>query len=145
MKVHADSNNPMETKDPIALHNLVDQLVWSLLPRAARQGSLIVNDVQQEMLVNTDRNMLASVLGSLLYNTVAHAENNCIHVSAKSFGRVTLVHVRNNCIRHDHAIASSLHQVQPLAEKLGGCVSISNNKMKGTTVAFTFLNLPQAA
>jgi hypothetical protein len=50
-----------------------------------------------------------------------------------------------NDIRHDHAISAGLHQIQPLAEKLGGCISITNNRIKGTTVAFTFLNLTEAA
>lgn len=140
-----DPGNTPKTQDPIILHKLVDQLMQSLLPRAIQQRNLIVNDVQHEMLVSADKNMLASVLGSLLYDTVAHASNNCIRITAKSYGRITLIHVRNSENRDDRSIVSNLHQIQPLAEKLGGCVSVTNNRINGTTVAFTFLNLPAAA
>ena len=129
-----------ESKPYATLRQLVDQLSLSLLPQTVQQKSLIVNDVQQEMFVNTDKNILASVLSSLLNITILHSQNNCIRVSAKLFGNITLVHVKNNDSSLDGAIAHRLKQIQPLAEKLGGCVAVTHNKIKGTTVAFTFNN-----
>jgi hypothetical protein len=135
----------MKTQTPIALHQIVDQLVLGLLPRTARQKSLIINDIKEQMFVSTDNNMVASVLGCLLNTTVDNTQNNCIRISAKLFGNITLVHVKNNDISHQAAITKSLSQIQPLAQKLGGCISITNNKVRGTTVAFTFNTNQQAA
>jgi hypothetical protein len=42
-------------------------------------------------------------------------------------------------------MACGLQDVQVLAEKIGGCLTISINKEKATTIAFSFPNLPIAA
>ena len=132
--------NQNEMQACATLSQLVDELVVGLLPRTAKQNSLIVNDVRQQMFINADKNILAAVLNSLLNTAITHTQNNCIRVSAKLFGNITLVHLKNNDSSHDGAIAQSLKQIQPMAEKLGGCVAITCNKIKGTTVAFTFNN-----
>jgi len=122
------------------LNELVDQLMVSLLPRTLQQKSLIVNDVPDELFVNTDKNVLATIVSYLLNETVSNTEHNCIRVTAKKFGNITLVHVKNNDISHEISISNGLQYIQPMAEKLGGCISITSNKIKGTTIAFTFNN-----
>ena len=86
------------TQIPVALHQLVDQLVCSLLPQPAHQKSLIVNDVQKGMLVNTDKNIPANVLSHLPDTTIMHTQNNCIRVSAKFFVNIILIHVKTATI-----------------------------------------------
>ena len=132
--------NLPEPKPYSTLSQLVDQLTIGFLPRTEHQKNLIVNDVKQELFINTDKNILASVLSNLLNITITHSENNCIRVSAKLFGNITLVHVKNEDSTLDGAITQSLKQLQPMAEKLGGCVAVTHNKLKGTTVALTFNN-----
>ncbi len=133
------------TQKPVALHHLVDELLISLLPQTIRRKSFIVNDVKQEMLLSTDENILATVLSNLLDTTISHTQNNCIRVSAKFFGNITLIHVKDNDNRHDGAITNCMYQVEQLAEKLGGCITISNNKVNGTTVAFSIFNNQRVA
>ena len=133
------------TQIPVALHQLIDQLVYSLLPQTTQQKSLIVNDVQQGLLVNTDKNILTTVLSNLLDTTIMHTQNNCIRISAKFFGNITLIHVKDNDNLHDRAIIDSMYQVESMAEKLGGCITISNNRVNGTTVAFSVFNNQQVA
>lgn len=132
------------TGKSLPLRKLVDQLVVSLLPRTTELRTLIVNDISQELEVSTDQHILASVLCCLLYNTVTHSESNCIRISAKAFGYTTLVHVRNNC-RENEMLIVVINEARPLAEKLGGCISVTNNDASGTTIAFTFLNPAVAA
>ena len=129
----------------VSLHQLVDQLTASLLPRTTKQRSFIVNDVQREMLVSTDKNILATVISNLLNTTLAHTQSNCIRISAKLFGNIVLLQVKDTDNRHDEAITGSLPQVEYLAEKIGGCVTLTSNKLKGTTVVFSFYNQQQAA
>ncbi|MGH2553266.1 MAG: hypothetical protein ACRDEB_06090, partial [Chitinophagaceae bacterium] len=124
---------------------LVDRLLIKLLPQTVQHRSFIVNDVEPGTLLNTDENMLTSVLSNLLNTTISHTQSNCIHVSAKFFGNIALIHLRDNDGGHDQAISDSLYQVEPLAEKLGGCITISNNKANGTTVAFSIFNQQQVA
>ncbi len=136
MKTH----NSAEARSYSTLGQLVDLLSINLLPQTAEHRNRIVNDIKQEMFVNTDKNILATVLNNLLNITIANSQNNSIHVSAKLFGNIILVHVKNNDNSLDQAITQSLKQIQPMAEKLGGCVAVTHNKIKGTTVAFTFNN-----
>lgn len=133
------------TKRPLVLHQLIDQLLQSFLPHIVQQKSFIVNDIKKEMLVCTDENILASVLSNLLSTTINYTQNNCIRISAKLYGNIILLHVKDNDNRHDEALTDSLLQVEPLAEKIGGCITISNNKMNGTTVAVSFYNQQLAA
>jgi hypothetical protein len=145
MITNYDENCTHEAGNPVNLHQLVDQLMVTFLPRAVRQNSFMVNHVQEKMPVIADKNVLASVLGNLLYNTVALTSNNCIQVSAKTYSNITLIHIRKSDICYEEEIVKSFQPIQALAEKLGGCISVTCNKVKGTTVAFTFLNVAEAA
>jgi hypothetical protein len=143
-KTHLPESDNL-TKTPVPLHHLVDKLVISLLPGATVSGSFIINDICRQLRVNTDPQVLASVLGSVLYHSILFSGDDCLRISAKSFGLVTLVHIRNSHSENEKLIAESLSQIRPLAEKLGGCIQISNNRTKGTTIVFTFLNPAIAA
>jgi hypothetical protein len=143
------NSNPAVTEQAsqqrMPLHKLVDELLTSLLPRASALKSSIVNDINQELQVNTDQNLLASVLGSLLYNTVSHSWSNRIRVSANVYDLVTHVRVRNNIRENEKQLLDNLCQIQPLAEKLGGSISITDNMLNGTTIGFSFPNPGVAA
>ena len=140
MKTNFVYQNSAEPRSYSTLGQLVDLLSTNLLPQTMEHRSCIVNDIKQEMFVNTDNNIIATVLNNLLNITITNSQNNSIHVSAKLFGNIILVHVKNNDKSLDQAITQSLKQIQPMAEKLGGCVAVTHNKLKGTTVAFTFNN-----
>ena len=129
----------------IMLHQLVDQVTQNLMPRIVEQKSLMVNDLHKEMLVTTNEEILTTVLRNLLNTIVTHSQNNCIRISAKIFGNIVLLHVKDSDNRHEEAIAGSLIQVAPLAEKIGGCITLNNYTAKGTTVAFSFYNNEQKA
>src|SRR5579871_2456614 len=123
-----------------SLHKLADKLIVSLLPKTTSQKSIIVNDIGEELFTNTDQQLLASVLSSLLDTAIQYAPASCIRVSAKAFGYITLVHVRTNEPHMEEIFAAPLDEFQKIAEKLGGCITISNNNLRGTTMAFTFIN-----
>ena len=145
MKNPAYHQVQQKTKPVVALHQLVNQLVIGLLPRTVNKKSFIINDVQREMFVDADENILASVIGSVLNIAIVYTQNNCISISAKLYGDVTLVYVEDKVMRQNSAVFYSLYCIQPLAEKLGGSITISNNKAQGTTVTFIFVNNQQAA
>jgi len=134
-----------EINPEIDLQQLVGQLMLTFNACACRKNSQMVNNIREQMAVHTDKLMLACVIGNLLYNTIVRTENDFIEVSAKSFSHVTLIHIRKSENLFEEDIAKSFMPVKALAERLGGCISVSSHRTKGTTVAFTFLNTPQAA
>jgi hypothetical protein len=137
-----DSNT---SSQPITLRTLVGQLVSSLKPSADELNSDIINDISTEVYLNTDQNLVASVIAGLLFNTMSHSWNNCIRVYEKVYGSMTLVYIRNNIRGNDKLNLENFCNVLPMVSKLGGSVSIVDNMLNGTTVSFTFLNPSQAA
>jgi len=140
-----DQLQASQPDQPKTLDYLVNLLATSVLPTAVRRKSFIVNEVPHEFRIVADENMLASVLSGLLQTIVTHAENSCIRIAAKEYGNVILVHLKESGNFNNQAIANDLQQIQLLAKKLGGCVSISNRREENTTIAFSFPNLPHAA
>jgi hypothetical protein len=127
------------------LRQMTTDLISSVLPAATRNESFIVNDIPDYLDVDTDPQLVASVLGGMLSTVAQHAKNSCITVSAKIYHDVILVHVKDSNSSHNYDIYSGLQGLLPLAEKIGGFVGVSSHRQKVTTVAFSFPNLPAAA
>jgi|SRR5882724_10541700 len=141
--------NPIQS-DKASTKKTLDQLVSLLaagsLPTAVRRKSFIVNDVPHALSITTDENMLATVLGSILHTVVCHTENSCIRIAANVYDKIVQVSMQDssNCFNSD-VVANELQQVQALAEKMGGYLSMNSKLQKVTSIAFSFPNLPQAA
>ena len=115
--------NPFcETAQSFSLKQLIKQLLVSYQPVAVKKHSFFVNDISDELSVHTDKDILCTLLGSLLYVTARLSRNNCIHISAaKSRGEVIL-YVKDATAIHNYAVLSGLQHLQLLADKLGGMV-----------------------
>lgn len=134
------------TQNHVALHLMVNRISASSLPSATRKNSFIINDVPADLQTSTDENMLATIFGSLLNTVITHTENCCIRISAKVYGKVVLLHLKETHRLNSPAFAGNIRQLQQLAEKIGGTVSVSNNRNEATTIVFSFINnLPLAA
>lgn len=124
----------------IVLHQMVSRISANAIPSATRRHSFIINDVPNELKVSADEHMLATVFGSLLNTIVTHTENCCIRIYARLYGRVALIHLKESHNVNSSAFNGSIRQVQRLAEKIGGTVSINSDRNKATTVVLTFVN-----
>jgi len=132
-------------KSRMVLQEIVSRILVSCVPSASRKNSFIINDVPSDMQVTTDEHMVATVFGTLLNAVITHTENTCIRVSAKFYGRVVVLHLKEAHTLNSSSFATTLRQIQQLAEKVGGTVSISNNAGEATTIVFSFLNNLTAA
>jgi hypothetical protein len=133
------------TQSQVALHLMVNQLSVSAMPSAIRRENVVVNDIPAALYVHADAHKLAAVIGSLLNTVIGHSNNSYIRVTAKTYGDVTLVHIKDNGRLNSPAFAGSLVAIQDLAERIGGSVSVTSYRNDVTTVALTFMNLPIAA
>ena len=130
---------------PTSLHHLVNRLGESLEPAARRNKSLIINNVPEEICSELNVNVVASVLSKLMNEVILHTENSCIRVSAKAFGNVVLIHIKDDgCLNYD-SISHNLAEIQAQAEKIGGFVGFTSFRNKLTTIAFSFMNIKEAA
>jgi signal transduction histidine kinase len=131
---------PITNSGSLGLHLMVNRISASSLPAATRKHSFIVNEVPADLEVCADEQMLATVFGSLLNTLINYTEHSCIRISAKLYGKVVLMNIKENQQLNRSAFAGSLRQVQQLAEKIGGSISISSDRSKATTVILSFSN-----
>jgi len=129
----------------ISLRQLVNQLIKAVHPLTGRYDSLVLNEIPRELTVTADANMLAYVLGSLINCAVTSTGHECVHVEAVMADDRTIIHVRDAGMYYYHTISHQYRQVQYMAEKLGGCISIQNNNEYGTNVTFSLSNHSLAA
>jgi hypothetical protein len=136
-----------DTKQQYAdLYLIVNSISAGSLSSAIRKQSFIVNDVPKGLEVSVNENMLAAVISNLLHTMITHTSNSCIRISARSFGNVILVHVKESHSPGKPVFAGSLREVQQLAGKIGGTVSINSDRSEATMIVFSFVNnVPQAA
>jgi hypothetical protein len=133
------------TQSQVALHQMVNQLSISSMPTATRNQSFIINDIRAELFVGADQQKLAAVIGSLLNAMVSHTRNCAIHISAKPFSNVMLLHLKGQAKISSPAFIGSLNKIQQLAEYIGGTVGITSYRNQVTTVALSFVHTGHAA
>ena len=83
------------------------------------------------------------ILHQLLTDLVGMAEpgvDNYIHVSAKLFNQLVLVQLKTNIQFDSLATEQSLRSLNEMAEKLGGCLYISNDRRDEQTISCTYLS-----
>ncbi|MES1215493.1 MAG: hypothetical protein ABUT20_08250, partial [Bacteroidota bacterium] len=126
------------TEQKISLRKLLSDLMPELQQGAMQRKSFFVNDIADDILVRANRRILAKVLTELLGIVSRNALNSCIRISAKVYHDVVLMHVKDNNTSNSYALGSSLSQVQPLVNSIGGFVDITSMRLKETTIAFSF-------
>jgi len=124
----------------VSLHELVSELVQSLLPLTIRRHNLVLNEISRDLHVGADENMLAYVLWSLINGAIQSNQNECIHIEAITMGDRLMILIKDVGTYFHHTISREYRQVQHVAEKLGGSISIENGKQYGTNAAFYISN-----
>jgi len=129
----------------VSLHALVSGLVQSLLPLTTRRHNLVLNEIPRDLRIGADENMLAYVLMSLINAAIQSTQNECIHIEAVTVGDRLMILIKDVGTCFHHTISREYRQVQHVAEKLGGRISIENDKEYGTNAAFYVSNSVIAA
>lgn len=130
--------NPLIQQETLVLHNLVSKLENRYRSLADGRFNKIVNEVPEKLVVATNERQLSVIIDKVLGTLINDSYRDNIHISAKWFHNIVLVHLRNDHVINQAVLTQYLHPVNLLAAELGGCISIS--EMKGTTIAITFLN-----
>ncbi len=143
--------NPMKNRNMgmqptnLSLQRLVSQLLIQFQPAAVRQKSFILNDVPGNFWVNTDENMLASVISSLFSSVINRCKSACIRVSASTYDNMVVVNVQDSNHAGKAGIPQELNAALPLAERLGGFISMHNRRQDATRITFSFFSPSIAA
>ncbi len=127
------------------LKQLVGRLSVNHLATAVHHRSFFINDIPADMQIDHNHQWIASVISGLLCTVAGHAKDTCIRLSARKHGHVIVLQVHESGKTNSYAMASELKQAYVLAEKIGGCLSVSVPVMDNTTISFSFPNLPSLA
>ena len=142
MKTMLATTRPEISNSFSGLHQLMDCLVDSFLSKASSNNNHFINEIPDQLHLATDRQMLATILSGLISAVDTYAKDSCIRLSAKVYGNVVLVQVKESTSLNNNAFESEVYKLQPLAEKMRGCVFVTSQRQKLTTITFGFPNLP---
>jgi len=124
----------------VPLNRLVNSLTKTFLEPAVTRRSFIVNHIHPDITVTTDEQMLALALGAVLKSAISCTENECIQIDAALSGNQTFIWVKDRQTRFYTNLSSDISFLQSVIAKLGGSVSISSDRYKGTIITFTLSN-----
>ena len=127
------------------LNQIVNRLLSTHLSLAVRNHSFFINDVPGDLPIDHQCEWISSVISGLLATVTDHARNTCIRLSARRHGQIIVFTINEAGNTNSYAMASELKQAYSLAEKIGGCLSISVPVMENTTISFSFPNLASVA
>ena len=118
-----------EQKGSMSLKGIVArQLSW-LQPSAAKKYSLLVNDVQEDLTVDTNRNLLVNSLFSLMESVLQKTVQSTIRISVRRFGSIVMFRLTDSKGSYN-SFDLNLHRLHSVAEQLGGCVMPNLNSEK---------------
>jgi len=139
------ADSPALPSAKISLHKVVSDLVQSMLPSMVRRHNLVLNEIPRDLFIEADENMLAYVLWSLINGANQSTRSECIHIEAITMDDRMMIRIKDVGTYFHHAISREYRQVQDVAEKLGGSISIENGTDYGTNASFCISNSLLAA
>ena len=127
-----------------SLKQLSSQVISNIVPQATNHKSFFINDIDPAITVQADTTLVMPALKDILLKALAHSENNCIRLSASLFGNIIAVCIKTG-LQQCSTIAINMQLLQPLAEQLGGSITVMSDHHNNTLVAFSFYNGLRAA
>jgi hypothetical protein len=139
MKTINISHTTGDSQTKVSLHYAVDQLVKISLTDISSNRNTVVNNISASLYVTANEEVIIAVLQRMLQGMIANATDSVLYISAKElYGKMMEVKIKDENCYNTYAVALSLQDAVPLAEKIGGHLDITNQKQKITTVAFRF-------
>lgn len=120
------------------LNQLVDRLSAVFLPAAVQNQSFFLNDVPNDLAIVSNTQYISSVMSRMIATVVNHVKDTCIRFTAKRHGNIVVLEVQESGSVNGFAMASELQQVNSLAERIGGYLSITLPRAETTSIAFSF-------
>lgn len=137
---HLFELQPAKRYQDVHLGEFVEKLIAGLQPAASQQNNFFVNEVLPGIVVTTNENLLAAVITDLLIIVINRNKNSSIRISAKNFSNIVLLHINEQYSKTTKKPLSDFNNLQPLAAKLGGCITVSGQEESSDTLALSFLD-----
>jgi hypothetical protein len=135
------TNFETSDKDPAAssLCDLVDNAIKQYLNIAKQNSNSLINNVSSRLTINADETVISTVIRGLLKAVITHVKESHVYITAKElYGKMIEINIKDDNCYNTYAVALSLQDMVPLAEKIGGNLNITNQRQKITTISFRY-------
>lgn len=122
-----------------SLCDLVDNAIKQYLNIARQNSNSLINNVSSRLRINADETIIGTVIQGLLKAVITHVKESHVYITAKElYGKMIEISIKDDNCYNTYAMALSLQDMVPLAEKVGGNLNITNQRQKITTISFTY-------
>jgi hypothetical protein len=124
----------------INLHQLIGKLISTYQPIAVSQKSFFVNEVSPTLIADTNQEVLANLLNSVVYFVARCCNEACISIYASTYDDRVAVNLKDTSNQSSYAVLYEFQHLQLLAKQIGGFLEINNYRNKETIITFNFEN-----
>lgn len=136
----SDESTTIQSLPGISLQQLVNQLLGNSMTTAFRNKSLVINEVNREVMIAKNRITIAPVIRDLLATVIANSCNGEIYISAERFRDIVTLQVQERNNNNGYALASSLRIIEAAATMIGGNITINGPQQRIVTISLSFPN-----
>lgn len=125
-----------------SLGKLVNENIQKHRTAAEHYHNLLINEIAESeaVTVHADKAVVDAVIDGLIKAFVTHTRESQINISARAlYGKMIEVSIKDDHCKNTYAMAISLQEIVPLAEQIGGQISITHQKQTMTAVSFRFI------
>jgi len=133
------------TNEKNSLHAIVKRILENLKATAVERSSTLINDIPFTFMVETDKNILSSLLNIVLRNIIMQGRDCCYRLSARQYTNIVLLHVKDMGARTEFQNKFYTEDANALCKTLGGCISLNEFHSHTRSLTFTFRSGLRAA
>lgn len=124
-----------------SLRRIITELIQNVKIKGANHENEIINEIPSNILLQTNVKKVTILISKITSVLNYITEKSRIHITAKSYSNLVLVHFRETNLQVSNFLSDRLDQLNSEARQLGGVIGITNSNKKITTIAFTFTNV----
>jgi hypothetical protein len=119
------------------LYDMVERLMTSVFSAAIRNHNILVNEIPADLAIAQNDEWVASIITGILTIAATNTTGNFIKLSARDHEHMLVLEIQEfNKIPFNN----DLRQLQKLAEKIGGSLSLSVQNPDKSVILFSFPN-----
>lgn len=126
------------------LYGIVNNLIHESAPLAVDNRNYVVNNIPDDLWVETNSAVVSTVLNKLVNTVMRHTKNSVILISAKVYGMTILVQVKSKG-NISPALPEDIGYACLKAQKTGGIIEMIQCESEQASFAYCFLNVAGAA
>lgn len=124
--------------EQIPLKPFISKMLDKFQPIIVRKNSFFINDVRDDFEINTNIHLLKSVLSGMFETIIDKCQDASVRITAKNYNDVVLFRISNLSGFKGFDLIQELEHVNNLAQKIGGCITYNDQRIRESTFVLSF-------